>query len=100
MQIVIDLPEETYRDVVKNGFIYDEDNEVLSYAIIKGTPLPKHGRLKDVDWILHLMDTTDLQPKTQNEYDAWNFAKSLFELSPTIIEPYEGESENKDADSN
>ena len=41
MQIVINIPEETYQDVVKNGFIYDEDGEVISHAIINGTPLHK-----------------------------------------------------------
>ena len=52
MQIVIDIPEETYQDVLKNGFIYDEDNEVVTHAIKKGTPLPKgHGDLVDRDAI-------------------------------------------------
>lgn len=50
MQIVIDVPEETYQDILKNGFIYDEDNEVVTHAIKNGTPLPKgHGRLVDAD---------------------------------------------------
>lgn len=38
MQIVIDVPEETYQDILKNGFIYDEDNEVITHAIKNGTP--------------------------------------------------------------
>lgn len=38
MQIAIEIPEETYQDVLKNGFIYDEDNEVVTYAIKNGIP--------------------------------------------------------------
>ena len=38
MQIVIDVPEETYQDILKNGFMYDEDNEVVTHAIKNGTP--------------------------------------------------------------
>ena len=50
MKIVIEVPEELYRDVVKNRFIYDEDGEVITHAIINSTPLPKHhGRLGDLD---------------------------------------------------
>jgi len=49
-EIVIKIPEETYRDVIKNGFIYDEDGEAICYAIINGIVLPKeHGRLIDAD---------------------------------------------------
>ena len=50
MQLVIEIPEETYQDILKNGFIYDEDNEVATHAIKNGTPLPKgHGDLIDVN---------------------------------------------------
>lgn len=52
MQIVIEIDDETYQDVVKNGFIYDEDREAISDAIMNGTPLPKgHGRLVDLSKI-------------------------------------------------
>ena len=53
IELVIKIPNETYQDVVKNGFIYDEDGEVISHAIINGTPLPKgHGKLKDENEII------------------------------------------------
>ena len=46
--LVIKMSEDTYKDIIKNGFIYDEDNEVVTHAIKNGTPLPKgHGRLFD-----------------------------------------------------
>lgn len=38
IELVIKIPEETHKDIIKNGFIYDEDNEVVTYAIKKGTP--------------------------------------------------------------
>ena len=50
MQIVIDILEDTYKNIIKNGFIYDEDNEVDSNEIKNGITLSKgHGRLIDAD---------------------------------------------------
>lgn len=46
IELVIKIPEDTYKDIVKNGFIYDEDNEVVTHAVKNGAPLPKgHERL-------------------------------------------------------
>ena len=39
MELVIKIPENTYKDIIENGFIYDEDNEVVTHAIKNGTPL-------------------------------------------------------------
>ena len=39
VKLIIEISKETYQDVVKNGFIYDEDNEDISHAIKNGTPL-------------------------------------------------------------
>lgn len=82
MQIVIDLPEETYRDVVKNGFIYDEDNEVISHSIINGTPLPEgHGDL--IDRKLALSDDGSCEFHMYDDYVKMrNYLKSI----PPIIE--------------
>ena len=41
MKLIIDIPEDIYKNIVKNGFIYDEDNEIVTYVIKNGTPLPK-----------------------------------------------------------
>ena len=60
MQIVIDIPEETYKDIIKNGFIYDEDNEVITYAIKNSTFLSKgHGRLIDADAFIDTLGISD-----------------------------------------
>jgi hypothetical protein len=75
MELVIKIPNETYQDVVKNGFIYDEDGEVISHAIINGTPLPKgHGRLIDADKLWDSYHDLD--------YDFYE----AFDMADTIIE--------------
>ena len=46
MQIVIDIPEEEYKDVKKAGGCYYDFGKAIYY----GTPLPKgHGRIADID---------------------------------------------------
>ena len=50
MELVIKIPEDVYKNIIENGFIYDEDNEIVTYVIKNGTPLPKgHKRLIDAD---------------------------------------------------
>ncbi len=50
MQIVIDIPEEYYKNLLKNYRFSSEEIPIVSLAIATGTPLPKeHGRLIDVD---------------------------------------------------
>lgn len=51
MQIVINIPEETYNEVCWRGlFLGPRDNKELVNAIKNGTSLPKgHGRLIDAD---------------------------------------------------
>ena len=39
VKVVIEISKEIYQDVVKYGFIYEEDNEDISRAIRKGTSL-------------------------------------------------------------
>lgn len=51
MQIVIDIPEETYHEVCWRGLsLCPRDKVNLVKAIRNGTPLPKgHGRIGDLD---------------------------------------------------
>jgi len=79
-EIVINVPEEIYQDVIKNGFIYDEDGEVISHAIINGAVLPKgHGRLIDEERI----SLSGIHFKTERDH-----AMMIGRLNsaPTIIE--------------
>lgn len=50
MKIVIDIPEETYKNLLNNYSFSSEEIPIISLAIATGTPLPKgHGRLIDAD---------------------------------------------------
>ena len=49
IELLIKISEDTYKDIIENGFIYDEDNEEVTDVIKNGTILPKgHGRIVDV----------------------------------------------------
>ena len=111
IELVIKIPEETYRDIIENGFIYDEDNEVVTYAIKNGTPLPKgHGRLIDVDaFIKKLKDVSERQKYKEVLIDDCLTVDDVFKAiikslqneglangdAPTIIEADKAESEGK-----
>ena len=100
-EVVIKIPNEIYQDVIKNGFIYDEDGEVISHAIINGTVLPKgHGRLGDLDNIWS--ELKELEEHYQAEflkksnaihesamcgrYFGFTASKFIVQDAPTIIE--------------
>lgn len=75
MKLIIDIPEDIYEDIIKNGFIYDKDNEVVTYALKNGIPLPKgHGRLIDANKLLK-------QP-----LDTANYPSNYVRIAETIIE--------------
>lgn len=76
---MINLPDTNYSVILTKIMLACPGCKVIE--------LPKgHGKLIDVDWMLNKMATTDAQPRTQNEYYAWDFAKTLLKLAPTIIE--------------
>lgn len=87
VELVIKIPNETYRDVIKNGFIYDEDGEEISHAIISGTVLPEgHGRLIDADALEKKMCDREKElgdDKAMWESSAVSVALDMF--APTII---------------
>lgn len=70
MQIVIDIPEEMYQNVLNGtycGTLYEE--------LKNGTPLPKgHGRLIDADAL------------PLNDIDDANYGSNYILIAPTIIE--------------
>ena len=82
MQVVINIYEDTYKDIIENGFIYDEDNEEVAHAIKNGTPLPKgHGRLIDADEYLRKICTYK-----DTGCGSCNFQCECIADAPTIIE--------------
>ena len=95
MQIVIDIPEEEYEDI-----IYSEDCGLhrLTRAIANGTPLPEgHGRLIDADVLDRDLENAqvNLGDALSEAFDdglAW--ASEVVSKSPTIIEADKAESED------
>ena len=82
MQIVIDVNEHIYKQIMADSEVYVLDNEVdrilIENAIYAGTPLPKHhGRLIDADAL----------------WKKWVFdaiGKQEIDEAPTIIEADKG----------
>ena len=92
MKLIIDIPEETYKNVQIHGtYLNPRDKGNLEKALKNGTPLPKrHGRLIDADACIgelakaipyFIIDSTD------NSYvEGLNRARIEIDDSPTIIE--------------
>jgi hypothetical protein len=78
MQIVIDIDEELYKTIKKNGYIYEEEVENVALSVIGGTPLPKgHGRLIDANAFIARIDGGG---------DEWaDYASYLVDKEPTVI---------------
>ena len=89
MQVVIDIDEDTYKDI-KRGKIYTSVRDVPQesvVAIANGKPLPKgHGRLIDAS---NLMTVTDYDGENEKTYVPY----SEIEEAPTIIEADKEEKE-------
>ena len=90
MKIVIDIPEEMYKEYVYvnlgrgNGKTITDN---LLKAIKNGTPLPKHhGRLIDADWVKNTLDIYVI-----NEYNGQFIRRNDIDSIPTIIEGSESE---------
>ena len=52
MQIVIDIPENDYELALRNDYSTIYKDAHIAEAIKNGTPLKRHGRLKDIDRII------------------------------------------------
>lgn len=87
MQIVIEIPEDTYKDIIESGFIergfiWDEDKEVAIHAIKNGTPLPKgHGRLIDEDAL-----NLDYEVEMADDWKTAHEIANCVKYAPTIID--------------
>ncbi len=56
IEVVIKIDTETYKNIIENGFIYDEDNEYVTHSIKNSTQLHKgHGRIGDLDALIQTM---------------------------------------------
>ena len=100
MQIVIDIPEEIFKDTKKNGYVYEDFWERIVASIIYGTPLPKgHGRLIDADALkTEIEKWRDSLNRYGEEIEAVHYKSydnvvDEIESTPTIIEADKAESE-------
>lgn len=87
MEIVIELPEDDYKRIVKRGmtvFGSDEDIYLLEQALENGVVLPKgHGALKDADEVMNEMERNfDMQEL----YLPIHFKQFALDEAQTIIE--------------
>ena len=74
MQIVIDIPEETYKGIMLGKW----DGNGLAYYVKDGTLLPKgHGAIKDVSQI-------EIPMCEDRTYERW--VQVAIDAAPTIIE--------------
>lgn len=105
IQVVIDIPKEIYQDILKNGFIYDEDNEVITHAIKNGTShetvtefadrCRECGRERVLDMIRAEIDAHREKLKIMAD-DDWYAGKIRgYDCAIEIIDKYKVESEDK-----
>lgn len=88
MQMVIEIPEEVYKQIKGSDTIFRDDEKMCYEAVQNGTSLPKeHGRLKDIDWI------DDNCPDYRTEDGAWCYKWEDIDNAPTIIEEDKGDKE-------
>lgn len=98
MQIVVDVPEDMYKDAkARNTGRYSMYD--FSSVVANGTPLPKgHGRLKDVDAFISKVKTDRKHSAYSRSWAADDVLTALDNsYAPTIIET---DKEVENADSN
>ena len=80
MQIVIEVPDDFYERVNKDGCMSYTDAEVVVNAVYRGIVLPKgHGALKDTDALV-CRHTIESGPAV-----LWAITRIGLETAPTII---------------
>ena len=102
LQIVIDIDEHIYKQVMADSEVYILDNEVdlilIENAIYNGTPLPEgHGRLIDGDKVLN--DIIKKNPASVSKTEkSKEYARLVYywavKNAPTIIEADKGSDGN------
>ena len=95
MQIVIEIPEDTYKATCNENMLPPDVRNVVD-AIKNGTPLPKgHGRLIDADRFLKRVKKDREHEAYMHSWTADNVLERLDSwYAPTIIEADKAESED------
>jgi hypothetical protein len=100
MQIVIEIPEETY-EYILNGSETSIDESNVVTAVRNGMPLPKgHGRLKDIDEIDWYGCTTEYDCQYKNrdckDCDRAECSKTQVDSIPVLISADKTGNEDKE----
>lgn len=83
MQIVIDIPEKWFDDMVKEEFTEVDE---LCAIIQHGTPLPKgHGRLIDIGKV-ELVDLAPMRAYDKGWHNAVRYCVEILRNAPTVLE--------------
>lgn len=95
MEIVIDIDEHIYKQIMADAHIYVLDNEIdrilIENAIYNGTPLPEHhGRLIDAD---ALYENTEICHSDEDGYACVRWKE--INDAPTIIEADKEDADGK-----
>ena len=89
MKLIIDIPEEEYKQIINFGFLETTHGKMCYKAIKNGTPLPKgHGKLIDADEIQ--FENTEF-----DTYGDYCIAFDAIDQADTIIEADTAESEKQ-----
>lgn len=98
MQIVIDIPEERYKDIQRIAWVQLEYHhfKTAEQIIANGTPLPKgHGRLIDADKTISKICGGSCGCHLEEcGYDEPCYSVARINSAPTIIEADKAESED------
>ena len=94
MKLVIDIPEEMYKNLQKRSIEIQVEGYLLENLVLNGTPLPK--RMLSVDLIIETLCPKDEDynyPCIAPSYLEEELERLLLDDAPTIIE---ADTENKD----
>ena len=88
MQIVIDIPEETYNQIMEFG-LENMRGKICYKAIKNGTVLPEHGRLGDLDELYKKVQNEDYD--TEDEKSMKALFRYLIRQTNTILKAWGNE---------
>ena len=82
MKIVIDIPEEEYREILVDKSSSSPFEDMMTMAIQNGTPLPKgHGDLISKEQAIELVEFYQLNPQ---HFDFVNLIDEIKDEKPII----------------
>ena len=101
MQIIIDIPESTYKYLAKLVNAGKEPLEYFERVIMRGTPLPKgHGDLIDRDKLLNTLEKLKwIRVNCSIDEDNTNILEDIIVEIPSVLKA-DTDKEIKNADSN